>query len=52
MRVWLGRLWCRCFHRDLWKTEHVVDVFYRKRCLECGNIFLFTEEGATKQPDL
>jgi hypothetical protein len=52
MGEWLGRVWCKFFHRDLWKTERVIGNVYRKRCLECGNVFLFTLQDAMNHPDL
>lgn len=41
MRKTLRRLWCKLTHHGLWKTEYVAFNTYRRRCLECGEIFLF-----------
>lgn len=41
MRLKLKRFWCRLMHGMLWKTEPVTATTWRKRCLECGEVFLF-----------
>lgn len=35
----LKRWWCR--HAHAHKTERIKKNLYRKRCLECGEIFLY-----------
>lgn len=39
LRSRIKRWWCRNMHAH--KTEHVRKNLYRKRCLECSEVYLY-----------